>query len=47
MFSYMNYRTILVAKGTVNGMLWWDIPIFIGLTMFVMVYYIRKMYALK
>lgn len=47
MFSYLNYNTIEVANGRMSGLSEWYVPISMGFMSFIIIYYIRKMYALK
>ncbi len=46
-FGYLNYNTIEVANGRIDGLSEWYMPISMLFLITVIIYYIRKMYALK
>ncbi len=46
-FAYLNYSTIEVANGRIGGLSGWYMTISVLFLITVIIYYIRKMYALK
>ncbi len=46
-FTYLNYSTIEVANGRIGGLSGWYMTISVLFLITVIIYYIRKMYALK